>query len=37
MNEPKLRFKNDNGKQFPDWEEKRVADVANRVDRKSVV
>ncbi len=31
MNEPKLRFKNDNGKQFPDWEEKRVADVANRV------
>lgn len=31
MNEPKLRFKNDNGKQFPNWEEKRVADVANRV------
>lgn len=31
MNEPKLRFKNDDGKQFPDWEEKRVADVANRV------
>ena len=28
MNEPKLRFKADDGNQFPDWEEKKIDDVA---------
>ena len=26
MNEPKLRFKDDDGSQFPDWEEKKLGD-----------
>lgn len=29
MNEPKLRFKADDGSQFPDWEEKTFNDVAD--------
>lgn len=28
MNEPKLRFKADDGNAFPDWEEKTIDDVA---------
>ena len=28
MNAPKLRFKADDGSQFPDWEEKKIDDVA---------
>lgn len=27
MNEPKLRFKADDGSQFPDWEEKKIGDI----------
>lgn len=27
MNEPKLRFKADDGSQFPDWEEKKLSDI----------
>lgn len=29
MNEPKLRFKADDGSQFPDWNEKTFNDVAD--------
>lgn len=29
MNEPKLRFKEENGVQFPDWEEKTFNDIAD--------
>lgn len=32
MNEPKLRFKADDGSTFPDWEEKTIDDVANCLD-----
>ena len=27
MNEPKLRFKADDGSEFPDWEEKKIGDI----------
>ena len=27
MNEPKLRFKADDGREFPDWEEKKIDDI----------
>lgn len=27
MNEPKLRFKADDGSQFPDWEKKKLSDI----------
>lgn len=27
MNEPKLRFKADDGRQFPEWEEKKIGDI----------
>lgn len=27
MNESKLRFKDDDGSEFPDWEEKSVGDI----------
>ena len=30
MNEPKLRFKADDGSEFPDWEEKKLGDITNR-------
>lgn len=36
MNEPKLRFKADNGSQFPDWEEKTIDEVAECLDNKRV-
>lgn len=29
MNEPKLRFKADDGSEFPDWEEKKLGDVCD--------
>ena len=29
MNEPKLRFKADDGSQFPDWEEKKLGEIAD--------
>ena len=29
MTEPKLRFKEENGVQFPDWEEKTFNDIAD--------
>lgn len=32
MNEPKLRFKADDGSTFPDWKEKTIDDVANCLD-----
>lgn len=35
MKEPKLRFKADDGSDFPDWEEKKLGDIANRVTRKN--
>lgn len=35
MNEPKLRFKADDGSQFPDWEEKKLNEIAARVTRKN--
>lgn len=35
MNEPKLRFKADNGSEFPDWEEKKLNEIAVRVTRKN--
>lgn len=35
MNEPKLRFKADDGSQFPDWEEKKLNEIAVRVTRKN--
>ena len=34
MNEPKLRFKKDDGSQFPDWEEKKLGDITEKVVRK---
>ncbi len=34
MNEPKLRFKKDDGSQFPDWEEKKLGDITEKVARK---
>ncbi len=34
MNEPKLRFKADDGNQFPDWEEKKLGDITEKVVRK---
>mgnify|MGYP004463519597 CR=1 FL=1 len=30
MNEPKLRFKADDGSQFPDWEEKKLGDITSQ-------
>jgi type I restriction enzyme, S subunit len=30
-----LRFKDDNGKDFPEWEEKKLGDLAHRVTRKN--
>ena len=35
MNEPKLRFKADDGNAFPDWEEKKLGEIATRVTRKN--
>ena len=35
MNEPKLRFKADDGSQFPDWEEKKVGDIFSKVKDKN--
>ena len=35
MNEPKLRFKADGGSQFPEWEEKKLNEIAVRVTRKN--
>ena len=29
MNEPKLRFKADDGSQFPEWEEKTLSEIAS--------
>ena len=34
MNEPKLRFKKDDGSQFPDWKEKKLGDITEKVARK---
>lgn len=34
MIEPKLRFKADDGSQFPDWEEKKLGDITEEVARK---
>lgn len=35
MIEPKLRFKADDGSQFPDWEEKKLGDITEKVVRKN--
>lgn len=35
MNEPKLRFKADDGSQFLEWEEKKLNEIAVRVTRKN--
>lgn len=35
MIKPKLRFKADDGSQFPDWEEKKLNEIAVRVTRKN--
>lgn len=35
MYEPKLRFTADDGSKFPDWEEKKLGEVATRVTRKN--
>ena len=34
---PKLRFKADDGSDYPDWEEKRLGDIARRITRKNDV
>lgn len=34
MNEPKLRFKKDDGSRFPDWKEKKLGDITEKVVRK---
>lgn len=34
MNEPKLRFKADDGSEFPDWEEKKLGDITKKISRK---
>ena len=34
MIEPRLRFKADDGSDFPDWEEKRLEDVVEFLDEK---
>ena len=31
MIEPKLRFKADDGSQFPDWEEKRLEEIVGKI------
>lgn len=31
MNVPRLRFKDDNGRDFPEWKEKRLAEVAKKI------
>lgn len=31
MNEPKLRFKADDGSQFPEWEEKRLEEIVGKI------
>lgn len=36
MIEPRLRFKTDDGSDFPDWEEKILGDVAECLDNKRV-
>lgn len=36
MIEPRLRFKADDGSDFPDWEEKILGDVAECLDNKRV-
>lgn len=36
MIEPKLRFKADDGSQFPEWEEKTIDEVAECLDNKRV-
>ena len=33
MNEPKLRFKADDGSQFPDWEEKTIDEYLEEMRR----
>ena len=35
MNEPKLRFKADDGSEFPDWEEKKVANLFSKIKEKN--
>lgn len=35
MNEPKLRFKADDGSDFPEWEEKKIGDVFSKVKDKN--
>ena len=35
MNEPKLRFKEDDGSQFPDWEKKKISDIFSKVKDKN--
>ena len=38
MNEPKLRFKADDGSQFPEWEEKKIGDITtSRIENRVVV
>lgn len=35
MNEPKLRFKADDGSQFPEWEKKKISDIFSKVKEKN--
>ena len=35
MNEPKLRFKADDGSQFPDWKEKKIGDLFYKVNERN--
>ena len=35
MNEPKLRFKADDGSQFPEWEEKKIGDLFYKVNERN--